>query len=99
MIKKEITTEDLLTFMQDNLVTKTDLDEKLANHKHEILDVMDRKFEHFEQRMDNRFNELDNKLDFKFNTLTDVLREKDIISKTEAKHLKTLKPMIVKTEA
>ncbi len=106
MAKEEITTADLLAFMQENMATKQDL----AQQKHEILDVMDRKFEAFgqqmderfkktEQRMDERFEELESKLDFKFDTLTDVLQEKDIISSKEAKHLKTLKPLILKTEA
>ncbi len=95
MAKEEITTADLLAFMQENMATKQDL----AQQKHEILDVMDRKFEAFGQRMDERFEEFETKLDFKFDTLTDVLQEKDVISSKEAKHLKTLKPLILKTEA
>ena len=102
MAKDNITTADLLAFMQENMATKQDL----AQQKHEILDVMDRKFEVAEKkmnerfeatdkRMDERFEGLEAMLDFKFDTLTDVLQQKEIITETEAQHLKTLKPLIL----
>ncbi|HJN85221.1 MAG TPA: hypothetical protein QF873_02815 [Patescibacteria group bacterium] len=102
-MKKEVTTEDLLKFMQDNLVTKADLNDRFAKSEHKVLDIMDRRLESFEQRMnlrfdqhDVRFDMLDAKIDFKFDTLTDVLQEKNVISNQEAEHLKTLKPALLK---
>ncbi|MBT6254077.1 hypothetical protein HOI83_02495 [Candidatus Uhrbacteria bacterium] len=98
-MKKEVTTEDLLAFMQEHMVTKNDLDVRLAKAKHEILDVMDRKFADTDQNMNQRFKAVDNRfdeLDFRFDTLADILEEKNVISSVEATHLRSLKPVVIK---
>ena len=65
-MKKKVTTEDLLEFMQEHMATKgdiADVNARISTVKHEILDVMDRKFASARHHVDTKFHEIDDRFD------------------------------------
>jgi len=84
----QVTTNELLDFMQEHMVTKQDLDFGLKDMEHRILDSMDDKM----ADMKGDLVILMRKEDRKVTDLINLLSQKEVISNEEAGALLALEP-------
>ncbi|NQV12119.1 hypothetical protein HQ524_02035 [Candidatus Uhrbacteria bacterium] len=95
METKDVTTGDLLEFMQENMATKHDLAElgselrgEMASMEHRILDSMDNKLGDLKGDLVVMMR----KEDAKVTELIRILADKDVLSPDEANKLRSLEP-------
>ena len=107
-INNEVTTNELLEFMQRNMATKTDLHEleqRMATKTdlHELEDKLDLKFGKFKHEMFDHMDEkmsdlrgdlvvLMRKEDMKMVRLCEMLKEKEILADEEIQEILRMEP-------
>ncbi|MBU0531677.1 MAG: hypothetical protein ABIG32_00465 [Candidatus Uhrbacteria bacterium] len=94
-MEKETTTNKIMVFLQEHMVTKEEFSMELKNVRkeikkteHRILDIMDKKL----SSLKGDLIVLMKKADQRVSELISVLRDKPVLIKEETEHLSTLSP-------
>ena len=88
MENNNTTTNEIMEFLQENMVTKDDLGVALAKQKADIIDSVDKKL----GELGGNLISLTRKEDKKVVSLIGVLKSKNNLSKKEAQKLLEMKP-------
>jgi len=88
MEEKKVTTNEIMEFLQENMVTREDLKRSQNKLKQEILDTVDKNLTDLKGELVSLMRGIVKQL----NTLVVVLQNKRVLSKEEAERLLSLNP-------